>query len=90
MDDQIKVKKRMKIILNDINIPNYNFEFANGENEVDELLLISLCDIIIIANSTFSWWGALFSGHNNIYCPEFSWFKNTHERLILPGWNLIK
>ena len=34
------------------------FVFVEGQAEVADLLLMSLCEGHIIANSSFSWWGA--------------------------------
>jgi hypothetical protein len=41
----------------------------------EEMLVMSLCDHHIIANSTFSWWGAFFNTKNDkmVIYPE-RWF----------------
>ena len=71
------MKSHIECILIDIN------------NEIDEFFLMSLCDYIIIANSTFSWWSAFFSNHVNIYIP-YKWFHgNTREGLILKNWKIV-
>ncbi len=40
-----------------------------------DLYFMSLCNRHIIANSTFSWWGAWLSGSNKIIYP-INWFKD--------------
>ena len=86
-EDKDVVKNRMNSGI----LKSNNFQIIAGKNELEELFLISLCDYIIIANSTFSWWSAVFSGHKNVYIPNFNWHKETSvKRYVLPGWKYIE
>ena len=49
------------------------FEFSEGRDEIEDLLLMSSCRGAIISNSSFSWWGAWLAGHNKVICPS-RWF----------------
>ena len=61
----------------------YNFiKVSNNIVNYEQMLLISNCDNIIIANSTFSWFGAYFSNSKNIIYPN-KWFgpANSNKNL---------
>src|SRR3989338_2167579 len=72
-----------------LNIP-YPKIFVSGENEIknyEELILMSLCKHNIIANSSFSWWGAWLNKNSNktVIVPK-NWFKiqSCNEKYELP------
>ena len=48
-------------------------KISNDITNYEQMLLISNCDNIIIANSTFSWFGAYFSNSKHILYPK-KWF----------------
>ena len=75
----------MQNIMNILNTMNKSFEIIICD-DVDALFLISLCDYIIIANSTFSWWSAIFSNHKNVFIPKI-WFSEAG--FVLEGWKKI-
>lgn len=58
-----------------------NIEFMKVDDEIPDwkqLLIMSLCNSNIIANSTFSWWGAYFGNKNNrIVTYPSQWFGPT-------------
>lgn len=68
--------------------------FFRASNELDDweqMLLMSCCRNNIIANSTFSWWGAFFNtNYNKNICYPSKWI-HTHgvSELFLPEWNRI-
>lgn len=68
--------------------------YTGGQQELD-LCLMSLFSHHVIANSTFSWWGAYLSSQESVLSPS-DWFKNSNfsnrdtTDLYPPNWIQIK
>ena len=62
------------------------------DTEVEDLNLMASCKGIIMANSSFSWWGAYLpnsTGEKKVICPK-EWFVDGEQRTeLLPEWTLI-
>ena len=90
LNDKEKIEEHIKII---------NKEFSNLEilicdyniEDYEQMLLMSLCDHNIIANSTFSWWGGYFNDNNKIICYPNIWIGSTNntQDLFPQNWNII-
>jgi len=71
-----------------------NFIFSDTNNPYVDLAIMSLCDHHIIANSSFSWWGAwLNTSENKRVIAPSKWFgpslpKDTSE-IYCEGWEII-
>lgn len=71
-----------------------NTYFIEGNTDVIDLYLMSLCDNNIITNSTFSWWGAWLNQNSNkkVIAPD-KWFGpsiNHNTKDLIPElWNKI-
>ena len=65
-----------------ISYPTYYVD--NFEDELYELELMTLCHHFIIANSSFSWWGAWLSQHPDkmVILPEDYLVSNMNGRVI--------
>jgi len=73
------------------------FYFVTNPNNPDwfEMYLMSICNHIIIANSTFSWWAAWLNNRpdQNVIAPS-KWFYQKGEgrglnHLYLPTWEVM-
>lgn len=64
------------------------FEFWEGGNEIDDLNAMASCRGHIMANSSFSFWGAYLGGGKTI-APK-AWFTDGKERIkLLDEWTII-
>lgn len=81
----------------DINWVKENFDFGGNcywseGSMIDDLYLMSICKHNIIANSSFSWWGAWLNSYDDkiVLAPQ-RWFLNDsmneqHDKLIPDKW----
>jgi hypothetical protein len=84
-DDPVWTKENLKL--------PYEVAYVshNGENtNYEDLRLMTFCRHFVIANSTFSWWGAWLSARKGktVYAPR-KWFNDPSydtKDLIPPGW----
>jgi len=67
--------------------------FIKDNSPESDMAAIAGCDAVIMANSSFSWWGAWLSGHDNVVAPS-EWFAGPSLRhdtcdLIPDRWKRI-
>lgn len=93
-DDDINDVRKIIEHLSSV-VPEYNFiRASNLLADWEQLLLMSCCNHNIIANSSFSWWGAFFNSNpDKIVCYPSVWFgpsagHNTSD-LCPPSWRKI-
>lgn len=92
---QDKIEIEAKISYLKILFPSIEFiECNNNLHDWEQLLLMSCCQHNIIANSSFSWWGAYLNNNpNKIVCYPSIWFgpsiNNDTSDLFPNNWNKI-
>ena len=94
LEDSDEVENKVNILRK--KFPNYTFNPVD-KNLVDykQMLSMTTMKYCIIANSSFSWWGAYLNTHRDkvVYLPK-KWFTgclghyNTSD-LVLKNWNII-
>lgn len=83
-DDINWAKENLKI-----NVPHYYIGHNQGSESYNDMRLMSLCKHHIIANSSFSWWGAwLNPDHEKIVVAPKKWFVAEIDirDLYPPSW----
>lgn len=73
---------------------NDRFVVSEGQSNYMDLCLMALCCGHIIANSSFSWWGAWLANSDHVIAPS-GWFEGTNNShldtkdLIPSEWEII-
>jgi hypothetical protein len=75
------------------NFKGDNIFYSSLPTEIDDFCLMTKCQNHIIANSSFSWWGAYLSENNGKVVAPRNWFgpkgPNNTEDLIPDGWIIL-
>jgi len=83
--DDIKLAKRL--------YRSKRFVYIHEELDILDMFLMSMCDSHIIANSSFSWWGAWLANNQKVVAPE-RWYKgrkmNPNVPFIKGGWHEMR
>ena len=70
------------------------FLVCEGGGPYTDLYMMSTCDDFIIANSTFSWWGAWLSDSEQVIAPS-GWFAGSNNEqmdtsdIVPKSWSVI-
>lgn len=74
-DDIDWVRQNLKMVF-----PHQHVNHNHGADSYNDMRLMSLCRHHIIANSSFSWWGAwLNSNHEKMVVAPRQWFANDND-----------
>ncbi len=81
-------KENLSSIINDFN--TIYIDWNKGDKSYIDMQLMSLCSAGIVANSSFSWWGAFLSNSDIILCPEhWTNIEGYRDGIIPDSWHKI-
>jgi hypothetical protein len=87
--DHHLVRKRLPNIFRDFKNVDYEFYINEKNDELLEMIRISVCEKIIIANSTYSWWSAYFSVESYVYLPSKWFHEPVQDELFYKHWKKV-
>jgi hypothetical protein len=67
-----------------------NFKISNSKTDIEDLSIMVSCESAIIANSTFSWWGAWLMDSDKVVCPKKWHVDNRENEIICQNWISIE
>lgn len=65
---------------NNLRVEGIEFVFVDGQRDYEDLVLMSLCQNHVMANSSFSWWGSWLNERSNkiVVAPK-TWFGPSYR-----------
>lgn len=99
IQSQVKEPLHLYLFSNDMNWVKNNFQtlldktYVEGFDDVTDMRLMSHCKHNIIANSSFSWWGAYLNDNPDkiVVAPDIwdYWHDWWAKDIVLPDWKVI-
>ena len=70
---------------------DYSFRYVQyeGQTTLGDLYLLSICKNAIIANSSYSWWGAALGNKQVVVRPSSQYSDNIHNSMYPQKWIAI-
>ena len=76
-------------------VPNAEIvDYQSPNRDVEDLIIMKACSAGIIANSSYSWWGAALGDHQDrpVIAPDRYWKNANYDssRWMLPSWHAVE
>lgn len=86
------IDKAREVLSDLVTEETYWIDPPSGVSPAESLILMSHATANIIANSTFSWWGAALNTKKSAVIAPSKWFRNMEDPqdLYPPEWHLIE